>query len=357
MLGNVFVDQLDRVDPRLPVVVGAVVGGGMVILTVVRALTAVRKYGWYNWLRDMALVLALVLSLTAFGVVVYLVATGGLGSSGRASLAAENAHGENSTAASASPPPAEDVADLPEVLTTSGLELVLVRPGRYTIGSTRRESGRARDEGAHREVHLARPFYLARTELTQGQWKTLTGGGNPSYFAPDGEGHTLVGGLDADRLPVEQVSFSEARRFCARLPSPPGHWAGWRFDLPTETQWECACRWGESTPFHFGKALGADRANFDARSPYGGAKQGEYRGHPLPVGSFAPNRGGLADMHGNVAEWCRADDPRPDGEEPTCGGSWCMPGAACRAAARDRRDPAGRYTDVGFRVAFVPSGP
>src|SRR5262249_47026582 len=160
-----------------------------------------------------------------------------------------------------------------------------------------------------RVVTLARPFYLARTEVTQGQWKAVEGGANPSSFAPGGEGRDQVSGFDTDRLPVEQVTFGEARGFCARLALPPGPWAGWRFDLPTGTEWGGACRWGETAPLHFGPALGADLANFDARCPYGGAPKGEYRGHPLPVGTFAANRGGLRDMHGNVAEWCRSDGP------------------------------------------------
>ena len=361
MFANVFVDQLDRIDPRLSVVVGALVGGGMVIVAVVRAFQVVRAYGWYNWLRDMLLLLALLFSACAFGVVIFLYVTGGFSAAGRARAAAEGKEREDAGRLAASPPAAaDDYADLPEEVTVGGVELALVRAGRYTLGSPATEQGRARDEGARRVVTLARPFYLARTEVTQGQWKAVQGGANPSSFAPGGEGQDQVAGLDTDRLPVEQVTFEEARGFCARLALPPGAWAGWRFDLPTETQWECACRWGETAPLHVGAALGADLANFDARCPYGGAPKGEYRGHPLPVGTFPANRGGLRDMHGNVAEWCRADGPAPAaaaGLVVVCGGSWCTPGGMCRAAARDWRDPVGRFSDVGFRVALVPGRP
>jgi formylglycine-generating enzyme required for sulfatase activity len=331
----------------------------MVIVALVRAFTVVRNYGWYNWLRDMLLVLALLFSLSALGVVVFLYVTGGLAPAGRAGVPAERPGGDTVRGTPATVAP-EDFADLPEALTVDGLELVLLRAGDYTLGSPRNESGRAGDEGTRRVVALAKPFYLARTEVTQGQWQALPGGSNPSHFALDGEGHDQVVGLDAGRLPVEQVTFAEAREFCRRLPLPPGRWSGWRFELPSEAQWEGACRWGAETPFHFGKALGADLANFDARSPYGGAAKGEYRGHPVPVGTFPPNRAGLRDMHGNVAEWCRAEGPRPAGQdklEVVCGGSWCAPGALCRAAARDWREPAGRYCDVGFRVAFMPGRP
>jgi formylglycine-generating enzyme required for sulfatase activity len=359
MFANVFVDQLDRVDPHLSVAVGAIVGAAMVIVAVVRALQLVRAYGWYNWLRDMLLLLAVLFSACALGVVVFLCATGGFAPAGRAGPA-PGPRGDAVTARETALTAAtEEVADLPEEVTVAGIELVLVRPGRHTVGSPPSESGRAHDEGARRVVTLTRPFYLARTEVTQGQWQAPEDGKNPSYFAPGGEGHEQVAGLDAARLPVEQVSFAEARGFCARL-RLPGQWSGWRFDLPTETEWECACRWGEPQAFHFGAALGADLANFDARWPYGGAPKGEYRGHPLPVGTFPANRGGLRDMHGNVAEWCRADGPRPPAEvglEVVCGGSWCTPGVSCRAAARDWRDPAGRYSDVGFRIAFVPDRP
>jgi formylglycine-generating enzyme required for sulfatase activity len=358
MFANVFVDQLDRIDPRLSIGVGALVGAGMVIVAVVRALQVVRAYGWYNWLRDMLLLLAVLFSACAFGVVIYVYVTGGFSA---ASRAAERKEREDPRRDAAPPAVAADAfADLPEEVTTAGVELVLFRAGRCTVGSPANEPGRARDEGARRVVTLATPFYLARTEVTQGQWKALEGGANPSSFAPGGEGHDQVAGLDADRLPVEQVTFAEARGFCARLALPSGSWAGWRFDLPTETQWECACRWGETAPLHFGAALGADLANFDARCPYGGAPKGEYRGRTLPVGTFPANRGGLRDMHGNVAEWCRPDGPPPpatSGLAVVCGGSWCTPGAMCRAAARDWRDPTGRYSDVGFRVALVPGRP
>jgi hypothetical protein len=236
MFANVFVDQLDRIDPRLSLMVGVVVGVGMVIVAVVRALQVVRAYGWYNWLRDMALVLTLLFSATALGVAIYLGATGRFSAATVAGAAAEHKEGAGTGPDTASSAPADDFADRPEEVGVAGLELVLVRAGRYTVGSPATESGRARDEGARRVVTLASPFYLARTEVTQGQWKALEGGRNPSSFAPGGEGHDQVAGPDADRLPVEQVTFAEARGFCARLALPPGAWAGWRFDLPTETQ-------------------------------------------------------------------------------------------------------------------------
>jgi formylglycine-generating enzyme required for sulfatase activity len=159
-------------------------------------------------------------------------------------------------------------------------------------------------------------------------------------------------------LPVEQVTFDEALAFCRKLAvESPGEWKSWHFTLPTDLQWEAACRAGSDAPFHFGSLLPVDAANFDARIPYGGAPKGAPLDRTSPAGSYPSNSWGLLDVHGNVAEWCRAER-RPKAHahvEVVRGGSWCSAGALCRASARDWRDPKERYVDVGFRVALVPN--
>jgi len=362
---DTFVNYLERIDPRLPTAIGVIVAVCTVVAVVLRAMKAVREHGKYDLLRDAVLIFSVCTCLGVIALLVWLFATGTwprpqhespadpadvrLASLGSVVLPTG---GSASAADTTEPAPAD--ADLPETLSVAGdIELVLVRAGRYAVGSPPAESGRLRNEPTRREVTIARPFYVGRTEVTQGQWQSLSGGRNPSYFARGGEGADKVAGLKADLLPVEQVTFDEAQAFCAKLPA---RWEGWRFALPAETQWEVACRAGTETPFHFGAILGKGDASFDARTPYGGADKAEPLDRTSPTGTFAANTWGLRDMHGNVAEWCRADGPRTKaqaGLEVVCGGSWSSPGSMCRAAARDWRESKGRHSDVGFPVAFV----
>jgi formylglycine-generating enzyme required for sulfatase activity len=363
---DTFVNHLDRIDPRLPTAIGALVAACTVVAVVLKAMKTVREHGKYNLLRDAVLVLAV---CTCAGVITLMAWTYLGGALPRTPASPPEAPGAQLASLggpvvatggddTAPPPAPPDVADLPATLKVSGdVELVLVRPGQYAVGSPETEPGRLRDERKRRTAVVERPFYVGRTEVTQGQWKGLSGRPNPSYFAPGGEGADKVAGLDADLLPVEQVTLDEAAAFCAKLSAgPAGTWRGWRFVLPTEAQWEVACRAGSEAPFHCGAVLGAGDANFDSRTPYGGADKAAPRDRTTPAGALAANDWGLRDMHGNVAEWCRADGPAPKGQEGlgvVCGGSWSSPGFMCRAAARDGRDPRQRYSDIGFRVAFV----
>jgi formylglycine-generating enzyme required for sulfatase activity len=358
---DTFVNFLDRIDPRLPTLIGVVVAVCTVVAVVLKAMKTIREHGWHNLLRDVVLILAVCTSLGVVGFVVYLLGSGALRVSDQSAAAAAPAQ---LVSAPLGEPPGQllDPDDLPETLKVSGgIELVLVRPGRYLIGSPSKESGRLRDEEDRRVVVVERPFYIGRTEVTQGQWTAQSGRPNPSFFAPTGEGADKVAGQKTDVLPAEQVTFPEAMAFCTRLSvESEGKWKGWRFMLPTQTQWEIACRAGSETPFHFGAAIGAGDANFDSRTPYGGADKAEPRDRTTPVGTFAANAWGLRDMHGNVAEWCRSDGPQPRaqaGQCVICGGSWSAPGSLCRAAARDWRDPSQRYSDVGFRIAFIFDNP
>ena len=226
------------------------------------------------------------------------------------------------------------------------MEFVLVPAGSFVMGSPPGEPGREPVEAAH-DVRISRPFYLGRHEVTQAQWLRVLGT-RPSWFGDCGDG-----------CPVERVSFYDARRFVSRL----SEWSGERFRLPTEAEWEYACRAGTTTPFHTGENLTSAQANYDARGPYPGFPPGEFRSRPTPVGSFPPNAWGLFDMHGNVWEW--TDDwhcPYPagpaTGPRGRCateyrvirGGSWAFDAASARCALRYTHRPQDSGYSIGFRL-------
>jgi formylglycine-generating enzyme required for sulfatase activity len=237
------------------------------------------------------------------------------------------------------------------------MTFVLVPPGKFLMGSPAYEKDRGDDEALH-EVTLTEPFDLGKTEVTQMQYQALTGE-NPSKFK----------GAD---LPVETVSWEEARDYAARLTKRRGDQRDYR--LPAEAEWEYACRGGRpsSQPFGVGdgRALSSREANFNGNFPCGGADKGPYLEATSRVGSYPANALGLSDMHGNVYEWC-ADwyGPYPQGagtnaSRPTevlrrvfRGGCWDSSARYCRAAGRGRSGPGHRNDGLGFRLARgVPSG-
>ncbi len=230
------------------------------------------------------------------------------------------------------------------------LELVWVEPGSFQMGSPSNESDRDDDETQHR-VTLTKGYWMGKYEVTQRQWQQVMGS-NPSSFKQSG--------LDA---PVESVSWNDCQSFIKKVNSRT---SGDGFRLPTEAEWEYACRAGTTTPFHYGSRLDASMANFDGNYPYGGASKGEYRKKTTKVGSFRPNAFGLYDMHGNVWEWCqdwKDDYPSGSATDPVGfssgssrvlrGGSWNDRARFCRSAFRFRSDPSFRYVTVGFRVVFL----
>jgi uncharacterized protein (TIGR02996 family) len=259
---------------------------------------------------------------------------------------------------------------VPEVVNSIGMRLALIPPGRFRMGSPTGENERGGDEAAH-EVEITRPFYLGVFAVTQGQWQTVMGN-NPSYFSATGEGKEQVKGLDTSDFTVEQVSWEEAQAFLENLAARPEEKEkGWHYRLPSEAEWEYACRGGasSSTPFCFGKFLSSTQANFNGDQPYGGAEKGPYLGRPCAVGSYRPNVFGLYDLHGNVWEWCSdwygedyygkspaKDPPGPSGGSGRVirGGSWYVSGLNCRAAHRGGIAPSDRDDGLGFRVAAVP---
>ncbi|HTU23004.1 MAG TPA: SUMF1/EgtB/PvdO family nonheme iron enzyme [Gemmataceae bacterium] len=219
-------------------------------------------------------------------------------------------------------------------------------PGTFLMGSPSSEESRSEDETQHR-VTLTRGFHLGIHAVTQAQWQAVMGD-NPSRFK------------DHDR-PVEQISWDDCQAFCAKL----GQLTGKRFRLPTEAEWEYACRAGTTTPFHFGDTIGTDQANYDGNSTYGRGNKGTYRQQTTPVGSFPANAWGLFDMHGNVWEWCQdwygpyskedIKDPQNinSGEARVLrGGSWCDDPLGCRSASRLRYAPGHRDHSAGCRVVL-----
>ena len=228
------------------------------------------------------------------------------------------------------------------------LTMVLIPAGEFTMGSPPGEPKRRNDERQHL-VRISKPFWLSKQEATQEQWQAVVGT-NPSHFTGDG------------RRPVEKVFWEDCQAFLRELHARVG---GERFVLPTEAQWEYACRAGTSTPFHFGRTRSADtQANYGGYEPYEGGAKGKYLNTTTPVGSFPANAWGLHDMHGNVWEWCQdfygdyaagaqtnPTGPNTGGARVLRGGSFYSSTGRCRSAARDRNHPDSGFYYFGFRVA------
>ncbi|MGR9108790.1 MAG: formylglycine-generating enzyme family protein [Gammaproteobacteria bacterium] len=223
--------------------------------------------------------------------------------------------------------------------------------GRFLMGSPKNEPQREDNEIQH-EVTLSRGFWLAETACTQALWSAVMGD-NPSRFQ----------GLD---LPVETVSWEDAQEFIRKLNADlPG--AGFR--LPSEAEWEYACRAGSTTPFHFGDNITPEQVNYDGNYPYAGGAKGLYREETVAVKSLPCNRWGLYEMHGNVWEWCQdwygdyardaVVDPAgpPEGEARVLrGGGWFDNARDARSAYRFRDEPGYRNGLTGFRLARGQSG-
>jgi uncharacterized protein (TIGR02996 family) len=257
----------------------------------------------------------------------------------------------------------------PEVVNSLGVRLALVPAGKFLMGSPPEESGRDDDEGPVHEVEITRPFYLGVFPITQEQFERVTGG-NPSAFARRGRSARSVGRLSTRTFPVECVSWREASDFCRELSSwPEEARAGRRYRLPTEAEWEYACRAAgtSSAPFHLGRSLCSTQANFDGGFPYE-AQRGPYLRRTSAAGSYPPNALGLFDLHGNIWEWCSdwyeadyytrsppADPTGPaQGEQRVLrGGAWFFRGVMCRSARRYQCGPREAGDIFGFRVALT----
>jgi uncharacterized protein (TIGR02996 family) len=266
---------------------------------------------------------------------------------------------------------------VPEIVNSIGMRLALITPGRFRMGSPANEERREPDEQAH-EVEITRPFYLGVYAVTQGQYLAVMKR-NPSHFCSKGQGELKVVGLDTSDFPVEQTSWQDACDFCRRLTKKEGKSRRDRaYRLPTEAEWEYACRAGTTTPFHFGSEISLELATYDAATNYGGTFArynadrtfGGHTGEPLKrpavVGSYLPNAFGLYDCHGNVWNVCldgrreyssnRMADPRGplDGDHSMVrGGGWDSWPSGCRSAYRCVYARGTRSLHVGFRVAVA----
>ncbi|MFI5178732.1 MAG: formylglycine-generating enzyme family protein [Vicinamibacterales bacterium] len=233
----------------------------------------------------------------------------------------------------------------------TGMLFVELPPGRFTMGSASTETGRNDDELLH-DVEITRPFLLGQNEVTQQEWRTVMGSA-PSQAKGCGP-----------KCPVENVSFADVQQFIEKLNAHQPRTLHYR--LPTEAEWEYACRARTTGPFSTGENLTTAQANYNGRQPYGSFPAGEFRQKPTPVGMFPPNPWGLADMHGNVWEWtsdwyspytenARANiDPHgpASGEKRVIrGGSWYFDANSARCALRYTHAPQDKGFSLGFRVA------
>ena len=234
--------------------------------------------------------------------------------------------------------------------------MVSIPGGTFMMGSAEDEPDRQENEIQH-EVSVP-PFFLGRYPITQAQWRVVA-----DLPQVNRELKAEPSRFKGENLPVEQVSWYEAVEFCDRLAAQTGH----PYRLPSEAEWEYACRAGTTTPFHFGRTLTTEVANYYGESTYADGPKGEYRETTTPVDHFEiANAFGLSDMHGNVWEWCQdhydSYDKTPidgsvwvtsDDEKGRVlrGGSWGFNPRYCRSAYRSYLTPDFRGDSFGFRVS------
>ena len=237
------------------------------------------------------------------------------------------------------------------------LTLMLIPTGEFLMGAPESEPKSDRSERPQHRVKLE-SFLMGRYPVTQAQWRVVAG-----YPSIERSLKPWPSRFQGDNRPVEQVSWEEAVEFCQRLSAKTGR----NYHLPSEAQWEYACRAETETPFHYGEIITIELANYDAEETYNSSPQGEYRGETTDVGNFPANRWGLSDMHGNVWEWCEDDwhdnyekaptdgrawleERATEGDKLRRGGSWYSGPEYCRSAYRNYFTHAYRNDNAGFRV-------
>ncbi len=248
-----------------------------------------------------------------------------------------------------------------------------IAPGWFVMGSPEEETaridaqeewvkGRLKREKPQHRVFISQGFWLADTACSQALWQAVMGK-NPAQFHDDNKG--------SPAHPGEQVSWNDVQDFLQQLNA---HLGFGQASLPTEAEWEYACRAGSTTPFLFGATINTDQVNYDGNYPYGAGKKGEYRAQTVAVNALPPNGWGLYQMHGNVWEWCADDlrvygaepvydpglaaalalptEPKPDGRAVLRGGSWFDGARYVRSAYRSASGCRARDEFVGFRLAL-----
>jgi uncharacterized protein (TIGR02996 family) len=230
------------------------------------------------------------------------------------------------------------------------IDLVFVPPGSFLMGSPPDEERREDDEGPLHPVHISKGFWLGVHPVTRQQWRSVLQSPPPGRFQPDDS-------------PVDGVSYRDAQDFLQAL----SRLSGRHCRLPTEAEWEYACRAMTSTAFAFGQSLSGHQANFDATFPYNTNERTDWLQQTTKPGCYPSNAWGLQDMHGNVWEWCQdwydaryyANSPTIDPQGPSHGsfrvlrgGSWYSYGWLCRSANRDRFAPESGAGNYGLRVAM-----
>jgi formylglycine-generating enzyme required for sulfatase activity len=254
---------------------------------------------------------------------------------------------------------AQDKKERPKSYTNSiGMKFAWIPPGSFMMGSTKEEMEKqpfdilaVRFDETQHKVTLTKGFYMGVYAVTQDQWQAVMGN-NPSYFK-------------GEKNPVERVSWNDCQEFIKKLREKDRDKKAYR--LPTEAEWEYACRAGAKTPFHFGETISTDQANYDGNFTYGKGRKGIGRGKTTPVGSFPANAWGIYDMHGNVWQWCHdwlGDYPRKDVVDPLGpdagvtrvmrGGSYAVKPEDCRSAKRGGGvlPNRGDAINIGFRLCF-----
>jgi len=234
-----------------------------------------------------------------------------------------------------------------------GLDMVAIPGGTFLMGSPETEGGYHKSQSPQHRVTVP-AFFMAKFPVTQAQWEAVMGN-NPSYFK-------------GKNRPVENVSWDDAMAFCQKLSQKLGK----DYRLPSEAEWEYACRAGTTTPFYFGETLTTDLANYDGNYTYADGTKGEYRKQTTDVGQFPPNAFGLYDMHGNVWEWCAdpwhenyhgaptdgtiwsSSDESLNNVRLLRGGHWLNAPDRCRCASRRRYERDNRLSSIGFRLLSFP---
>jgi formylglycine-generating enzyme required for sulfatase activity len=267
-----------------------------------------------------------------------------------------------------------------KVITNSiGMKLASIPAGKFLMGSPPDEKERNANEEQH-EVIITKPFYMGVYEVTQGEFEQVMGKAwMKANYVTAHFNEANGGGPD---YPMDNVLWRHAVEFCTKLSELPAEKeAGRRYRLPTEAEWEYACRAGTTTAFHYGDTLSSSQANCNGNFPYGGAEKGPYLRKTTKVGSYKPNAFGLYDMHGNVAEWCSdwydkdyyRNSPKEDPKGPAKGvlptgyknrgtpgegefyrvirgGCWLDDARGCRSAYRYRAMATDGYRLIGLRV-------